>query len=123
MDLKNIVHFNQTSESKGIGVSLNFAMTQDSVDNLVASIVSRGGTTANGPVDQSWNACEITVLDPDGYRLNPSTSTSQWRKWWTTSSIVRLEALYCAAQQVVPADCLRQRLSSIVKCTAKYVCN
>ena len=23
----------------------------------------------NGPVDQSWNAREVTVLDPDGFHL------------------------------------------------------
>lgn len=67
-DLLLVADRNQTSEPKGIGISLNFAMTQDSVDNLAARIVSRGSTT-NGPVDQPWNAREITVLDPDGYRL------------------------------------------------------
>jgi uncharacterized glyoxalase superfamily protein PhnB len=68
-DLLLVADRNQTSEPKGVGVSLNFAMTQDSVDDLAARIVNRGGTIASGPVDQPWNAREITVLDPDGYRL------------------------------------------------------
>ena len=59
----------QTSEAKGVGVSLTFAMTQGSVDNLAAKIAGKGGSVASGPVNQPWNAREITVFDLDGYRL------------------------------------------------------
>ncbi len=68
-DLLLVADRNHTSEQKGIGVSLSFAMTHDSVDNLAARIVSKGCTVANGPIDQPWNVREITVIDPDGYRL------------------------------------------------------
>jgi uncharacterized glyoxalase superfamily protein PhnB len=68
-DLLLVVDRSQASEPKGIGVSLNFAMTQESVDDLAAKVIKMGGTIASGPSDQPWNAREITILDPDGYRL------------------------------------------------------
>ena len=68
-DLLLVEDRSETSEPRGIGVSLNFAMSQDSVDDLAVRVASRGGTIAIGPVDQPWNAREITVLDPSGYRL------------------------------------------------------
>lgn len=68
-DLLLVEDRNRASEPKGIGVSLNFAMTQESVDDLATKIIKMGGTIASGPIDQPWNAREITVLDPDGYRL------------------------------------------------------
>lgn len=68
-DLLLVKERNRHNESKGIGVRLNFAVTQESVDNLAERVVSRGGTIKNGPTDQPWNAREITVLDPDGYQL------------------------------------------------------
>ena len=68
-DLLLVVDRSQASEPKGIGVSLNFAVTQESVDDLAAKVIKMGGTIASGPTDQPWNAREITILDPDGYRL------------------------------------------------------
>ena len=68
-DLLLVADRNQTSEPRGIGVTLNFAMTQDSVDDFATKVIKMGGTIASGPTDQPWNAREVTVLDPDGYRL------------------------------------------------------
>ncbi len=68
-DVLLVSDISQTSEAKGVGVSLTFAMTQGSVDNLAAKIAGKGGSIASGPVNQPWNAREITVFDLDGYRL------------------------------------------------------
>jgi uncharacterized glyoxalase superfamily protein PhnB len=59
----------QSLATKGVGVTLNFAMTQTSVDNFAAEAGNKGATIISGPVDQPWNAREVTLLDPDGYRL------------------------------------------------------
>ena len=68
-DLLLVSDTSQTSAAKGVGVTLNFAMTQDSVDNFAAEIGSKGASIMSGPVDQPWNAREVTLLDPDGYHL------------------------------------------------------
>ncbi len=59
----------QTSAAKGVGVTLTFAMAQDAVDNFAAEIGSKGASIMSGPVDRPWNAREVTLHDPDGYRL------------------------------------------------------
>ncbi len=59
-------------EPRGAGVSLNFTMfgrPDPSVDALWERAKSCGADVGPGPVDQPWNARELTVLDPDGYRL------------------------------------------------------
>ncbi len=68
-DLLLIVEQKQIAEVKGIGVSLNFAVTQEPVDSLAEKIIKKGGTINNGPIDQPWNVREFSILDPDGYRL------------------------------------------------------
>ena len=68
-DLLLVSDTSQTSVPKGVGVTLTFAMAQDSVDSFAAEIGSKGASIISGPVDQPWNAREVTVLDPDGYRL------------------------------------------------------
>lgn len=57
---------------KGVGVSLSFNMSgrfDGSVDALAAQARAKGANIASGPLDQPWNVRELTVLDPDGYRL------------------------------------------------------
>ena len=68
-DLLLVADTSQTSETKGAGVTLNFAMGQNSIDDFAAEIRRNGANIINGPVDQPWNARELTVLDEDGYRL------------------------------------------------------
>ena len=53
--------------ARGLGISLNFAATD--VDALAERIRSRGSTVHEGPVVRPWNARELVVLDPDGYRV------------------------------------------------------
>ena len=56
---------------KGVGISLNFAMF-DRFDGDIdgfANHARENGANVVGPVDQPWNVREVSVLDPDGYRL------------------------------------------------------
>lgn len=59
-------------EPSGVGVALNFTMfarPDPSVDSLAQRVTAYGADVGPGPVDQPWNVRELTVLDPDGYRL------------------------------------------------------
>jgi catechol 2,3-dioxygenase-like lactoylglutathione lyase family enzyme len=59
-------------EPRGAGVSLSFQMSDylaGSVDALAKQAKARGAHIASGPLDQPWNVRELTILDPDGYRL------------------------------------------------------
>lgn len=59
-------------EPRGAGVSLSFQMPDylaGSVDALAEQAKARGANIASGPLDQPWNVRELTILDPDGYRL------------------------------------------------------
>jgi hypothetical protein len=39
------------------------------VDALAEQAKSRGTNVLSGPTDQPWNVRELTILDPDGYKL------------------------------------------------------
>src|SRR5512141_3025382 len=56
---------------KGIGVSLNFNMLEHFDGNMdaFAKHARENGANVTGPIDQPWNVREVTVLDPDGYKL------------------------------------------------------
>jgi catechol 2,3-dioxygenase-like lactoylglutathione lyase family enzyme len=52
---------------RGRGITLNFATV--SADE-VAEMARRGGAVIlDGPIDRPWNARDVTIADPDGYRL------------------------------------------------------
>ncbi len=53
---------------RGRGITLNF-MTLD-VDALAERARAAGATILEGPQDRPWNARDVTIADPDGYRLN-----------------------------------------------------
>jgi catechol 2,3-dioxygenase-like lactoylglutathione lyase family enzyme len=55
-------------EPRGAGIVLNFSA--DEVDTLAARIRAAGAAIEEGPVDRPWNTRDVTVRDPDGYRLN-----------------------------------------------------
>lgn len=60
------------TEPKGVGVSLNFSMFdrfEESVDALAEQARKMGADIESGPMDQPWNVRELSILDPDGYRL------------------------------------------------------
>lgn len=55
----------------GVGVSLNFQIF-DRFDGDIAGFAKQAkekGAKVSGPIDQPWNVQEVTVLDPDGYKL------------------------------------------------------
>jgi uncharacterized glyoxalase superfamily protein PhnB len=56
---------------RGVGISLNFNMLEhfDGDMNTFAQYAREHGANVMGPVDQPWNVREVTVLDPDGYKL------------------------------------------------------
>ena len=56
---------------KGLGVSLNFGMF-DRVDGAIDAFAGHArehGAQVTGPISQPWNVREVTVTDPDGYKL------------------------------------------------------
>ena len=59
-------------EPRGAGISLSFQMLErfeGSVDMLAEQAKAKGANILSGPLDQPWNVRELTILDPDGYRL------------------------------------------------------
>lgn len=52
---------------RGLGIALNFATT--SADAVADRARSAGATILDGPTDRPWNARDVTIADPDGYRL------------------------------------------------------
>jgi len=65
-------------ELPGRGITLNF-MTL-AVDELAERARAAGANVLEGPIDRPWNARDVTIADPDGYRLNftgPSSSATR----------------------------------------------
>jgi len=59
------------TETKGVGVSLNFQMFEHfdgDIDAFAKQAIEKGAQVT-GPIDQPWNVREVTVMDPDGYKL------------------------------------------------------
>lgn len=56
---------------KGMGVALNFSLFDRFAGDIdsFANQAREQGAEVMGPIDQPWNVREVTVLDPDGYRL------------------------------------------------------
>jgi uncharacterized glyoxalase superfamily protein PhnB len=61
----------ELTEPKGVGVSLNFNMLEhfDGDMDAFAKHAREKGANVTGPIDQPWNVREVTVFDPDGYKL------------------------------------------------------
>lgn len=58
-------------EPRGMGISLNFNLFDNFNGDMYAFArhVRENGAMVTGPIDQPWNVREVTVIDPDGYRL------------------------------------------------------
>ena len=58
-------------EPRGAGVSLNFNMFEHFNGDMeaFAKHARENGANVIGPVDQPWNVREVTIFDPDGYKL------------------------------------------------------
>lgn len=53
---------------KGEGFRI-FCMTKGSVDDLARRIEAKGGRLDQGPTDQPWGFRDISLTDPDGFKL------------------------------------------------------
>ncbi len=59
-------------QPRGAGISLSFQMLErfdGSVDALAEQAKAHGANIVLGPLDQPWNVRELTILDPDSYKL------------------------------------------------------
>jgi uncharacterized glyoxalase superfamily protein PhnB len=61
----------ETTAPKGIGISLNFNMFEHFNGDMdaFAKHARENGANVVGPVNQPWNVREVTIFDPDGYKL------------------------------------------------------
>jgi len=53
---------------KGEGFRI-FCMTKANVDGLAKRIEAKGGRLDQGPTDQSWGVRDISLTDPDGFKI------------------------------------------------------
>lgn len=53
---------------KGEGFRM-FCLTKGNVDRLAERIQARGGRLDHGPTDQPWGVRDISVTDPDGFKI------------------------------------------------------
>ena len=61
----------ESTDPKGVGISLNFGMFDrfDGDIDAFAIHARKNGANVTGPINQPWNVREVTVFDPDGYKL------------------------------------------------------
>jgi catechol 2,3-dioxygenase-like lactoylglutathione lyase family enzyme len=61
----------ELTRPKGGGISLNFNMLErfDGDMDAFARYAREHGADTVGPIDRPWNVREVTVVDPDGYKL------------------------------------------------------
>jgi predicted enzyme related to lactoylglutathione lyase len=59
----------EQQSTPGQGITLSFTWFE-SVDQLAERVKAAGGCVIDGPVDRPWNARELVVEDPNGYRLS-----------------------------------------------------
>jgi catechol 2,3-dioxygenase-like lactoylglutathione lyase family enzyme len=67
-DLLLVATRNPVPKPHGAGVQVNFTLSDRTVDELASHVGSQWGNF-EGPITQPWNARELYVIDPDGYRL------------------------------------------------------
>ena len=58
---------------KGEGFRM-FCMTKANVDDLAKRIEKKGGRLDQGPTDQPWGFRDITLTDPDGFKITIATA-------------------------------------------------
>ena len=58
---------------KGEGFRI-YCETKKNVDDLARQIESKGGRLDSGPTDQPWGVRDITVTDPDGFKITIARS-------------------------------------------------
>lgn len=53
----------------GEGIVVQFQAGKVSVEEIARRARKHGANDMDGPVERPWNVREVTILDPDGYRL------------------------------------------------------
>ena len=66
---------------RGVGVTLNYTLTDGTVDALAERARAHGATIVAGPADRPWNVRDVTLADPDGYRLTFSKGPLKELSW------------------------------------------
>ena len=56
------------NRKKGEGFRI-FCMTKGSVDDAAKRIQAKGGRLDQGPTDQDWGVRDISLTDPDGFKI------------------------------------------------------
>ncbi len=56
-----------TVASPDAGLSVQFTIHVDNVDEACAELARRGVTLVNGPIDRPWGVRTASFSDPDGY--------------------------------------------------------
>ena len=56
------------NRKKGEGFRM-FCMTKANVDDLAKRFEAKGGRLDQGPTDQPWGVRDISVTDPDGFKI------------------------------------------------------
>ncbi len=59
---------------KGEGFRI-YCETKKSVDDLAKRIEAKGGRLDSGPTDQPWGVRDISVTDPDGFKITIARAT------------------------------------------------
>jgi uncharacterized glyoxalase superfamily protein PhnB len=61
-------------EPRGSAITLTFLA--DDVDAVAQRAAENGATILDGPIDRPWNAREVLLADPEGYRLTFTAPTA-----------------------------------------------
>jgi len=56
------------NRKKGEGFRI-FCMTKGSIDEVAKRIEAKGGRLDQGPTDQPWGVRDISLTDPDGFKI------------------------------------------------------
>lgn len=59
----------RNSRNPGDGIIVQFQAGQVSVEEISQKARQHGANAVDGPIERPWNVREVTILDPDGYRL------------------------------------------------------
>ena len=61
-----------SDRQKGVGFRIYCESGQD-IDQLAADIKARGGSLLSEPTDQPWGTRDLSVVDPDGFKISISS--------------------------------------------------
>ncbi len=59
----------EVPEQAGRGVTISFTW-KEAVDAIVPRVQANGGKVIDGPANKPWNARELVIEDPNGYRMS-----------------------------------------------------